>query len=170
MTVPTPITADLPAIASRLLALAAAGVDNCPTRQLRAAGVPVWDFGASGQLAVFIASGAPGIAGALTTGRPEQRPSFLRSYTVTIELARCVKTPNDDGTAPSAAALDTDGAMHIADYRALDEWVQSLGFSSKVNDEALRDAGVKEIAAAAMSTVGPQGGYAAVRASVVVTV
>lgn len=169
---PRPIAADLPGIASRLLAMAVDWLgDDAPGRVYRSVGVPVWDLSNCAQLVIFPGTGVPGMVGSPTTGRPEISQSVqLRTYTFTLELARCVATVADDTGAPSSADLDAAGERALKDYRALDRFIAGLGFNSKIEDETLKALGVKSVAAGQLSTVGPQGGIAAVRAALGITI
>lgn len=168
MSTPTPLYTDLPAIAARLLVLAADALTPTPTRQYRSVGAPAWDFAENcgDQLAVWASPMLPGQPGQIATGQYENSPNRLRVYTMTIEVARCVVT----GELPTPAALDADAAAHLADFQALDGMVKVLGFNSKVQDDGLRAAGVKAVAAGTIMTVPPSGGMAAVRVQVMVTV
>lgn len=172
---PRPIVPDLPGIAGRLLAMALEWFgdgDLAPKRSFRSVGVPTHDLNmCPSQLTLWIGPGQPGLAGQPTTGRVETSPSVqLRTYMFTFELARCVPVLQDDLSAPSEADLDAAGAQALADYRSLDRFIASLGVNGKIKDGQLLNLGAKEVAAGGLSTVGPQGGVAAVRAAVSVTI
>lgn len=167
MTTPTPVTPNLPAIASRLLQIVADAVPDPPARQFRCIGLPVHD---SEQIALTIGPMQPGQPGDARPGQYENTPNRLRSYAFVVEVARCVPGLTDAAKPPAPEALDASAAVHIADYQALDKMVRDLGFNSKVHDDQLQAVGVKAVAAGQITSTTPQGGFAAVRCQLWVTV
>lgn len=168
MTQPTPVVTDLPAIAARLLDIAAAALSPSPSpsRTFRSIGPPVWPLGdACEQLAVWVGPMQPGQPGEARPGQYEPSPNRLRSYTLTLEVARCHEADN-----PTPTSMDTAAGQHVADFQALDSMVRGLGYSGKVHDDELQAAGVLAVAAGPITTVPPSGGMAAVRAQLTVTV
>lgn len=170
MVSPTP--PDLAAVALAVLTSAATALGaGAPSRKYRSAGVPVYDFVSSGcdsQLTVMV--GPTGVwPSPVTPARPELSPNRLRSTTLTVELARAIPVPSNNGTAPTAAALDAAGVQHCEDFRTLDLWKRSLGWSNHVAPD-LSALGVQEVVDATVMTVSAQGGMVGIRATLVLVI
>lgn len=142
-----------------------------PDRRLIAPGAPgqvAWDCE---QLTIALASINPGTGGGNVNLLPQQGSpagvGLTRLATWAIQVVRCSPTQDDEGNPPLAAAIGTAGLASLEDAGLMSQCLVELAALTPGIREWLPIGAV--INAGMVSTLGPDGGFQAVEATVTIS-
>lgn len=159
------------ALLAHVVAYYAADGAALPTRQHVSAGDPrlaVWECEQ-----VTVSCGGIGLGASPSTGPSTPRVAGhgsmnlnLRYTLIVVQIVRCYPAPDDAGNPPPVADLHAAGLQHLDDQGRLSQAMQSFAAAPVVDGVPYVGANVE---AGAVEPVGPDGGYVAAEASLILT-